>query len=352
VLFSYPIAATANNWLHDGLCRMLEAVHQAGQTPRRATWDALVAISGHHELRGRTGLRDKIATYQTAFRRLDANGRSQLINALTQQNAIRELLAGQADCETIAALPAQIHKPLSDLFGFAFELLSELGVRDGMYRCIYDAIPEKLCPFCGCETFDSPKPPREALDHYLTKSLYPCAAANLLNLVPMGNKCNSRYKLSVDIIRTTTGRRRAFFPYGTGVVTVSLLDSIPFGESSETVPQWRLTFLPETEEVETWKEVFKIEERYTNDELTPRYTSFLREFGRWCRRAPGVGGPPNEDDLVNLLDGFAQYMELNGIADHAFLKAAVFRMLHRHCSSGDARLLAFIKDVVARQPQV
>jgi hypothetical protein len=154
----------------------------------------------------------------------------------------------------------------------------------------------------------------------------------------------------VDIIRTTTGRRRAFFPYGTGVVTVSLLDSIPFGESSETVPQWRLTFLPETEEVETWKEVFKIEERYTNDELTPRYPSFLREFRNWCTTASGVADPPNEGDLVNLLDRFARYSELNGIADYAFLKAAVFRMLHRHCSNGDARLLAFIKDVVARQP--
>jgi hypothetical protein len=168
----------------------------------------------------------------------------------------------------------------------------------------------------------------------------------------MGNKCNSRYKRDKDIIRTAVGRRRAFFPYDCGSVTISLVESLPFGGSSETVPQWRLTFSPASEEVETWKEVFKIEERYTYDELTPRYTSFLREFGLWCRRAPGVADPPNEEDLVNLLDRFAHYMELNGIADHAFLKAAVFRMLHRYCSNGDARLLAFIKDVVARQPQV
>ncbi len=346
MLFPYPIAATANNWLHDSLCRMLEAIHQAGQRRRRVTWDALVGVSGHNELRARTGLRDRIATYQKAFRRLDGNGQAQLNNALTRQNAIRELLAGQADCETITALPPDIREPLSALFCFAFELLSDLGIRDGMYERIYDEIPEKVCPFCGCETFDSPQAPREALDHYLTKNLYPCAAANLLNLVPMGNKCNSRYKRDKDIIRTAVGRRRAFFPYDYGSVTISLFDSVPFGGSSHTVPQWRLTFSPETEEVETWKVVFEIEERYTNDELTPRYDSFLREFGRWCRRAPGVAGPPNEGDLVNLLDGFARYMEQNGIADHAFLKAAVFRMLHRHCSNGDARLLAFIKDVV------
>jgi hypothetical protein len=283
---------------------------------------------------------------------LDANGRAQLIDALTQQNAIQQLLAGQTDCETINALPPEMCGPLSDLFGFAFELLSDLGVRDDMYQCIYEAIPANLCPFCGCEPFGSPQSQREPLDHYLTKSLYPCAAANLLNLVPMGNKCNSRYKQDTDIIRTPAGRRRAFFPYGSGSVTISLLDSVPFGGSSDTVPQWRLTFSPETEGVETWKDVFKIEERYTNDELSPRYNAFLGEFRNWCITASGVADPPNEEDLVNLLDRFAHYMELNGIADHAFLKAAVFRMLHRHCSNGNARLLAFIKDVVARQPQV
>src|SRR5262249_39806605 len=157
-----------------------------------------------------------------------------------------------------------------DLFSFAFTLLSDFGVRDTMYEHIYDAIPEKVCPFCGCETFDSPRGPREALDHYLAKSIYPCAAANLQNLVPMGTKCNSRYKLSKDIIRTAAGRRRAFFPYGTDVATISLLDSIPFAGASGDAPEWRVTFSPAVQEVETWNQVFGIETRFSRDELGPR----------------------------------------------------------------------------------
>jgi hypothetical protein len=349
MLFSYPIVATANNWLHDSLCVMLASIHRASQERLgQLTWDDLVNATGRNELRRRTGLRDRMAAYQTVFRQLGPIEQARVQVALTQQNAIEGLLAGQCDCETITALPVPIREPLSDLFDFAFKLLSDLGVRDRMYQCIYDAIPEKVCPFCGCETFDSPQGPREALDHYLAESLYPCAAANLLNLVPMGNKCNSRYKLGVDIIRTPTGRRRAFFPYGLASAAISLFESVPFNGASDGVPQWRITFSPATEEVETWKQVFEIETRYIRDELDPRYYTFLREFRNWCRTAaPGVALPPTEDELINLLGRFAQNMELNGKADRAFLKAAVFRMLHQQCSNGHARLLAFIKDVVA-----
>ncbi len=287
MLFSYPIAATANNWLHDSLCLMVAAIHDAGQEGRPPlTWNALVDISGHYELRARVGLRDRIATYQAKFRRLAAKGRAQLPVALTQQNAIPELLAGETDCERITSLPVRIRKPLSKLFEFAFELLSDLGVRDEMYRLIYDAIPEKLCPFCGCETFDSPQAPREALDHYLAKSLYPYAAANLLNLVPMGHKCNSRYKQNIDIIRTRAGRRRAFFPYGFASVTISLLDSVPFGGSSETVPQWRLTFSPEAQEVETWKEYLILKHD------TPEMNSIRDIDDFWVSLGTGVERSP------------------------------------------------------------
>jgi hypothetical protein len=302
---------------------------------------------GRNELRARGGLRDRIATYQKEFRKLEAADKTRVQDALGQQNAIEDLLAGLSDCEVLPLLPASIREPLSDLFDFAFKLLSDLGVRDAMYQKIYDAMPEKMCPFCGCETFDSPQRSREALDHYLAKSLYPCAGANLLNLVPMGNKCNSRFKRDVDIIRTGNGRRRAFFPYGGHYVAISLLDSLPFEGASKELPQWRISFTPATEETETWNKVFDIEDRYTRDELDPRYITFLREFRNWCRTAPGVPMPPAEADLVDLLDRFARNMELNGNADRAFLKAAVFRMLHQHCVSGHERLLSFIRDVVA-----
>jgi hypothetical protein len=47
MLFSYPIAATANNWLHDSLCTMLHAIHEAGQQEvDPVVWDTLVEAGG------------------------------------------------------------------------------------------------------------------------------------------------------------------------------------------------------------------------------------------------------------------------------------------------------------------
>jgi hypothetical protein len=168
----------------------------------------------------------------------------------------------------------------------------------------------------------------------------------------MGGKCNSRYKLNTDIIQTPRGRRRAFFPYGAGFATVSLLNSVPFAGDSPVLPQWQITFAPQNEEVGSWKDVFEIEVRYRRDELNPRFDAFLREFRNWCRTAPGVPFPPTEDQIPDLLDRFAQNMEFNGKADRAFLKAAVFKMLHQKCVDGNTRLLEFLRDFLAGPPAI
>ena len=104
-----------------------------------------------------------------------------------------------------------------------------------------------MCPFCGCEYFDAPGAPREDLDHYLPKSLYPFAAANLRNLVPMGMKCNERYKLAQDILRDAAGvRRRSFDPYAERQIKVILDNSVPLAARTAKRPTGRLisTLIP------------------------------------------------------------------------------------------------------------
>lgn len=246
--------------------------------------------------------------------------------------------------------PKTIQKPVTDLFTYAFEILTDLGIRDKHYKAIYDAASYHICPFCGYEYFDAPGARREALDHYLSKEKYAFAAANLRNLVPMGNKCNSRYKLAQDILRKEDGtRRKSFDPYNHRTLTVSLDNSQPFagttGKTGERLPKWEIDFGSNSEEVATWDDVFHIRERYKRDVLDEAFHNWLNGFRSWCRH-PRKTLPKSDKELVDAIEDYVLYYESLGFDDRAFLKAAVFRMLHKHCKNGDERLIQFIKNVV------
>ncbi|MEO0369708.1 MAG: precorrin-8X methylmutase, partial [Pseudomonadota bacterium] len=222
-------------------------------------------------------------------------------------------------------------------------------IRDKHYKVIYDNTLCHTCPFCGCERFDAPGAPREALDHYLSKESYAFAAANLRNLVPMGNKCNSRYKLAQDILRTADGaRRRSFDPYRHSGIQISLDESQPFdgasGQLGIPLPRWQIDFIPDSDEVTTWDDVFHIRERYERDVLNEGFSSYLREFGNYCKSS---GHSPNsEDELLDLIERYISFQQNNGFENLAFFKTAVFQMLRIHCQQGNQRLIKLIKDIV------
>lgn len=347
MLFGYPISATAANWLHECLCEILHSIHasiQAAKTP--PPWPEIIPDLYRKRLQKRTGLKDRLKTYQIAVEQLTTAEQERILQALHEQNEIALLLSCQGNCEAITDLPTLIREPVKELFEFAFKLLTDLEIRDKHYKEIYDAVPSHTCPFCGCENFDAPRIPREALDHYLAESIYPFAASNLRNLVPMGNKCNSR-KLAQDILTKKDGtRRKSFDPYNCTGITLSLENSQPFAGTVTTtgqVPRWQIEFDQNTEEVLTWDEVFHIRERYKKDVLDPKFKSWLDDFKHWCKSAKIV--PNSDQELVDVIDRYATLYEEMGISDRAFLKAAVFRMLHTHCKNGDQRIVNLIKNV-------
>lgn len=348
MLFGYPIEAIAENWLHDSLFEILHTIHtnlQNGQAP--PTWPEIIPEPRRADLRRRRGLRDRLVSYQTAAADLNDNELNQVIDALSEQNDVARLLSGACHCDTIDDLPVSIREPVKDLFTFAFKLLSDLGIRDRQYRVIYDQIPYHVCPFCGCEYFDAPTAPREALDHYLAESRYPFAAANLCNLVPMGHKCNSKYKLAQDILHKDDGtRRKSYYPYGHAGIQISLENSEPFAGSYRLfpLPLWRIDFEPDIEETLTWDTVFHIRERYRRDILDPDFMSWLREFSSWCCSADVR--PVSKQDVIDALRQYSEHMEAMRMRDRAFLKASVFRMLFRHCQQGNQRLITLINGVV------
>lgn len=357
MLFGYPIAATAENWLHDCLCEILQLIHTCIETGESVPlWPDIVPLANIPEtyrdtIKRRTGLKERLNTYHEKAKNLTTRKREQVLQVLENQNQIALLLSCQNNCEEISELPQTIRKPITDLFSYAFDILTDLGVRDTQYEKIYVVIPAKVCPFCGNEPFDNPDSPREALDHYLSKSKYSFAATNLRNLVPMGHKCNSSYKLAQDILKKDDGtRRKSFDPYSHGTVTISLDNSQPFagtvGRTGESLPKWEIDFSSSTEEVTTWDDVFHIRERYERDVLNEAFNNWLNGFRSWCRD-PRKNMPNSDQEWVDEIGSYALYHESLGFDDRAFLKAAVFRMLHIHCKNGDQRLITFIKDVVS-----
>lgn len=346
MLFGYPIAATQNNWLHDCLCEAVRNIHAAIDSGSEYPgWPAVLPAPHRTTLTSRIGLRDRLNAYDSAARELTKTDRDAVLQAVEEENRIADLLSGECECCTMDGLPEILRGPVDALFKFAFGLLTELDVRDQQYAAIYAASPEHICPFCGTEYFDAPGAVREALDHYLARSRYPFAAVNLRNLVPMGHKCNSNYKLAIDILRCDDGSRRvAFDPYNHTQIRVLLDDSEPFDGATENTPRWEIRFEPETPAVPTWDDVFAVRARYRRDHLDPSFSSWVRLFSKWARQE-GLSADTDEE-VVEALRRYEEFWTDSGLQDRAFLKAAVFRMLRRHCEVGHERLIKQIRDLI------
>lgn len=122
------------------------------------------------------------------------------------------------------------------------------------------------CPFCGIGDIKGPHhTKREAYDHYLPKALYPFNSINFCNLAPACHECNSTYKLSKDPVHNDAGRRKAFYPYAATGSTIDIQVTLQTPDIANLKPEdITLQFGPGSirEEIETWKEVYDIEERY------------------------------------------------------------------------------------------
>ncbi len=344
MLFTYPVAATTNNWLHDSLRDAVRTIHAAAEAGTATpAWPDIFPVAHRTTLKKRRALRDRLTQYETAARLLNPAQHQQILIALDEQNRVSDLLSGVCDCDRCDRLPAHIQEPAKELFAEGFRLLTEFGIRDAQYQSIYASLDSKACPFCGCEYFDAPQAPREALDHYLAKSIYPYAGTNLRNLAPIGTKCNSNYKKDRDVIRAANVARLAFDPYGNGSASVSLVQSVPFAGTDGDTPDWIVDFVPASQQAETWDAVVEIRTRYRRDILDQTFKTWLGWFGDWCRS--GAGSPTDGPTLLSALDRYLAMLKSKGHSDRAFLQFAVFEFLRLQCQTGNTRLVNLLLDV-------
>ena len=171
-----------------------------------------------------------------------------------------------------------IHPDLSDQLASFFKglysqqlldlttLRDKIGQIDEHYQAFMQANTMGKCPFCGLgEIKGVYHSKREAYDHYLPKALYPFNSINFRNLAPACHECNSSYKLSKDPAHNDAGRRKAFYPYANLGHNIKVTIDLSKPDVDHLEPaDIQLSFGPPeiNEEIETWKDVYGIEERY------------------------------------------------------------------------------------------
>jgi hypothetical protein len=151
-------------------------------------------------------------------------------------------------------------------------LRDKIGDIDDHYKSFMGLNRRGKCPFCGIADIQGIyHSTREAYDHYLPKGLYPFNSINFRNLVPACHHCNSSYKTSKDPAFTPKDpagaihRRKVFYPYGNQAHNIDVSINLSKPDVDNLEPgDIELEFGPPelNEEIETWKDVYGIEERY------------------------------------------------------------------------------------------
>lgn len=151
-------------------------------------------------------------------------------------------------------------------------LREKIGDIDDHYKAFMSVNATGKCPFCGITDMQGVyHSTREAYDHYLPKGLYPFNSINLHNLVPACHHCNSSYKTSKDPAYApkdpagAVHRRKVFYPYSSAAYSIDIKVNLNHPDIDQLKPtDIQLEFGPPAlgELIETWKDVYGIEERY------------------------------------------------------------------------------------------
>jgi hypothetical protein len=230
--------------------------------------------------KGRDWLYGPIKGIYDLFMKLDPTARQQISDWYDHNNDIEALCAGDplkqpATYADIRAISSDLASALKDfcrsLFTDVMDLKavrSRIGEIDAHYIAFVSENRKGKCPYCGYGDIKGEhRTRREAYDHFLPKDIYPFNSVNFRNLAPMCHECNSTYKLAKDPIRNGTGgaRRKAFYCYDvvtSGITVVVTLMTNDVTKLKRVDIGLEFIAPGREEELEAWKDLFGIEERY------------------------------------------------------------------------------------------
>lgn len=195
----------------------------------------------------------------------------------------------------------------------AADMKQKVGDIDEHYKAFVKVNKIRKCPFCGINDMQGQyHSTREAYDHYLPKALYPFNSINFHNLVPACHHCNSSYKTSKDPAYTPKDparaivRRKVFYPYAVTPYVINLHVNLQHSDIDNLTPEdISLQFGPLgiSEEIDTWKDVYGIEERYKAKLLDGDGKAWFLEVldeWRWKDESFGMEGRAPDEYLRAL----------------------------------------------------
>jgi hypothetical protein len=209
-------------------------------------------------------------------------------------------------------------------------LRAKIGDIDDHYEKFVQTNKAGKCPFCGInDLFGEYHSKREAYDHYLPKAIYPFNSINFKNLVPACHHCNSSYKTSKDPAYTpkdparSVHRRAVFYPYSTAPHAIDITIKLTKADIANLTPaDVNLQFGPAAvnEKIETWKEIYGIEERYkaklcTESDGKAWLVEVLDEW-RWHDKTAGKEGKVPDAYLRDV----SRHAQKSPFANANFLK--------------------------------
>lgn len=220
------------------------------------------------------------AVYIKYKRTNDKRQRDRIIQSFVDSNKIELLCSNDANVLSIeiSSLPNTIQNEIESLFLYLystaleyhkFETYTKDTIKKAIDRFILDTGAE-VCPLCGLEGYlNLDGQSRIALDHWLCKDLFPFVSVNFDNLMPIGDKCNSRpAKGTKNVLLDDHGNRRvAYYPYymHSGLKTnFSFVKEPTIHDIRDE--DWTLSLTPTKDEeralFDSWNSIFNIEERY------------------------------------------------------------------------------------------
>ncbi|WP_298895331.1 hypothetical protein [uncultured Psychroserpens sp.] len=207
----------------------------------------------------------------------------ELIDYYSNNNNIEEICKNPKlpvlTYDDLKSKQATLHKELKTFYGNLYGSESPFNLADfgslktkllpTHYKEFFSFNKKGKCPFCGIRDLKGiHHTKKEAYDHYIPKGNYPFNSINFKNLAPMCNDCNSSYKGTKSIIGTTTNRNKAFYPYSNShpaITDFKITIDLNSNDILNLKPKdldLKIESVGFDEEIEAWKRVFGIDERY------------------------------------------------------------------------------------------
>lgn len=286
----------------------------------------------------------QVQTIYQSFSQLSRWEISQFKRWYQANNDIEKVCANDPEAQIaryvdIAAFHPDLSEQLASFFKGLYSqqlldlkaLREKIGKIDEHYQAFMQANKPVKCPFCGItDMLGIYHTKREAYDHYLPKGLYPFNSINFKNLVPSCHYCNSSYKTTQDPSYSPKDpageitRRKSFYPYSTDTYRIEVTIDLSSPDIDRLVDaDIQLSFDPTAarEEIETWREIYGIDERYRGKLLNGDGKAWLVELfdeWRWKDESAGEEGRTPGEYLRDL----NRHTKRSPFTDSNFLKLA------------------------------